>query len=102
MITKKVQEIYHEELNALKKELPNNEGRFAVTLDEWKASNRNKFLGVTLHFYYNSFELKNFVIGFEVLNKVSSITGEELMKFVQKVIGDLALDGRILSITREI
>lgn len=100
LITKKVVEIYLQDLEALRKELVINEGRFALSIDEWKHNNENNVLEITLHFYDNFFELKNYIIGFEVIKKENLITRELLMKFVQNVIVNLALEGRILSITR--
>lgn len=50
LITKKVVEIYLQDLEALRKELVINEGRFALSIDEWKHNNENNVLEITLIF----------------------------------------------------
>ena len=76
-------------------------GRFSLTVDEWNSGNNYDFLAVTLHYFDVSFRLVDVAIGFEVLNKNISYTGEALIKSLDDVFTQYDIKSRIISITRD-
>lgn len=78
-----------------------HEGRFALTLDEWKSGNNYDFLGITLHFHDEDFEFRKYVIGFEVLDPAVSYTSDVLYQHLNLVLQDYNIKDRIVSITRD-
>lgn len=88
------------QLGVLRELLAKTESRFAITMDEWYSGNHQNFLGVTLHFYTNNFELKDYYIGFEAL-KEPSLTGAVIYKHLLIVLEEHGIKDRVLSITRD-
>lgn len=99
-ITNSIKKTYDREIRDLKKVFAAHDGRFALTLNEWKTTNRYKFLGITLHFHDDSFTLRNYTIGIEVL--IGKKKHQDLvMEHLSKVLSDYDIKDRIISITRE-
>lgn len=46
---------YEDLVNELKSKLAKHEGKFALTLDEWKSGNNFDFLAITLHYHDSDF-----------------------------------------------
>ncbi|KAF8005362.1 hypothetical protein HF325_000819 [Metschnikowia pulcherrima] len=98
-IEKTIKGIYNQEVSELKKILADTDGRFALSLDEWKASDRYKFLGIALSYHDEFFALRTHTIGVELLNH-GQTSEEALMEKLSKVLADYDINGRIISITR--
>ncbi|KAM9927795.1 hypothetical protein OXX59_002305 [Metschnikowia pulcherrima] len=98
-IEKTIKGIYNQEVSELKKLLADTDGRFALSLDEWKASDRYKFLGIALSYHDEYFALRTHTIGVELLNQ-GQTSEEALMEKLSKVLADYDINGRIISITR--
>ncbi|KAM9904030.1 hypothetical protein OXX69_007712 [Metschnikowia pulcherrima] len=81
--------------------LARHPGRFCLTVDEWNSGNNYDFLAVTLHYFDVSFRLVDVAIGFEVLNKNISYTGEALIKSLDDILTQYDIKSRIISITRD-
>ncbi|KAM9930418.1 hypothetical protein OXX59_000515 [Metschnikowia pulcherrima] len=81
--------------------LARHPGRFSLTVDEWNSGNNYDFLAVALHYFDVSFSLVDVAIGFEVLNKNISYTGEALIKSLDDVLTQYDIKSRIISITRD-
>ncbi|GEQ72498.1 hypothetical protein JCM33374_g6185 [Metschnikowia sp. JCM 33374] len=60
-----LKKMYFRKTRQLKKQLAEHDGRVALTIYEWNASNQNdgRFLGITLHFLDKSFQPKSYTIG---------------------------------------
>lgn len=56
---------------------------------------------MTLHIHNEDFVLEKFAIGFEVLNKDSSYTGDVLYHHLERVLCEHGIEDRIISITRD-
>lgn len=93
--------LYAIEVEDLKLQLAENKGGFSLTIDEWNSSNNHDFFAVTLHYYDNDFKKVNLAIGFEVLNKNRSYTGEVLYQSLFQVLTEYGIEDRIVSITRD-
>ncbi|KAM9901796.1 hypothetical protein OXX69_008566 [Metschnikowia pulcherrima] len=96
-------EVFKVELHFLRQKFAENMGSFALTMVEWNSGKTNNFLGITLHFYNNSFQLENYTIGFESLHRKLAYTGEEvnIYQYLMDVLKDLGIVKRIFSITRD-
>ncbi|KAM9937942.1 hypothetical protein OXX80_002541 [Metschnikowia pulcherrima] len=93
--------LFKDEFERLKEHLAKHKGRFSLTIDEWNSGNNYDFFAVTLHFHNDEFQLENYTIGFEVLNKETSYTGEKLFERLDGVINSYEISDRIISITRD-
>ncbi|KAM9909000.1 hypothetical protein OXX79_000035 [Metschnikowia pulcherrima] len=102
-LRQKLDEVFKVELHFLRQKFAENTGSFALTMVEWNSGKNNNFLGITLHFYNNSFQLESYTIGFESLHRKLALTGEELNMYgyLMDVLKDLGIDKRIFSITRD-
>ncbi|KAM9923059.1 hypothetical protein OXX59_005418 [Metschnikowia pulcherrima] len=76
-------------------------GLFSLTVDGGNSGNNYDFLAVTLHYFDVSFRLVDVAIGFEVLKKNISYTGEALFKSLDDVLTQYDIKSRIISITRD-
>ncbi|QBM88248.1 hAT family C-terminal dimerization region [Metschnikowia aff. pulcherrima] len=92
---------FKDEMKRFRVVLASNESRFALTLDEWKSGNNYDFFAVTLHYFDDALDLKNYTIGFECLNEHTSYTGETLYTFLDNVLMEHGIKDRIISITRD-
>ncbi|KAM9897731.1 hypothetical protein OXX69_010157 [Metschnikowia pulcherrima] len=101
-LRQKLDEVFKVELQFLRQKFAENTGSFALTMVEWNSGKNNNFLGITLHFYNNSFQLENYTIGFESLNRKLAHTREEvnIYQYLMDVLKNLGIDKRIFSITR--
>ncbi|KAM9931831.1 hypothetical protein OXX80_008521 [Metschnikowia pulcherrima] len=101
-LRQKLDEVFKVELHFLRQKFAENTGLFALTMVEWNKGKNNNFLGITLHFYNNSFQLESYTIGFESLNRKLAHTREEvnIYQYSMDVLKDLGIDKRIFSITR--
>lgn len=93
--------LYGTACKALQKTLASHPGRFSLTIDEWNSGNNYDFLAVTLHYLDAGFRLVDVAIGFEVLNKNISYTGEALFESLSVVLNEYNIKNRIISITRD-
>ncbi|GEQ69187.1 hypothetical protein JCM33374_g2858 [Metschnikowia sp. JCM 33374] len=97
-ITQHVKELFHAEIADLKLEFSNIHARFALTLNEWNPTNGYRYVGITLHFFNDFFELKNYTIGFAVVNDDVG-SAEALRNSLSEVLVDYDIQDRIISIT---
>jgi len=93
--------LYNSEFKKLKDLLARNNSKFSITLDEWNSSNNIDFLAITLHFYNNKFELKNYLIAFEYLNKDESYTSNLLFNILNNILKEYTIRQKLLAITRD-
>ncbi len=93
--------LYNSEFKKLKDLLARNNSKFSITLDEWNSSNNIDFLAITLHFYNNKFELKNYLIAFEYLNEDESYTGNLLFDILNNILKEYTIRQKLLAITRD-
>ncbi|KAM9934312.1 hypothetical protein OXX80_006107 [Metschnikowia pulcherrima] len=93
--------VYQDSVDDLKSKFAKHKGKFGLTLDEWKSGNNFDFLAITLHYHDSDFAMKKYAIGFEVLNKDASYTGEVLYKHLDNVLTEYDIKDRIISITRD-
>lgn len=95
-----LKKMYFQEVGRLKKEFSDHDGRFSLTIFEWKANNDYKFLGITVHCINKSFELKRYNIGLEHIPKKGG-DAESLVDSLTKVLRYYNIDDRIISITKD-
>ena len=100
-IKEDLDKLYNKEFNKIKKKLASNISFFSLTLDKQSSSNSIDFLGITISFYNNSFNLESFLIAFKNLENYKSYIGIILYNLLDKVLKDLNINKRILSITRD-
>lgn len=56
---------------------------------------------ITLHFYNNDFELKNYLIAFEYLNEDESYSEEILFSTINRILKEFDIRNKLLAITRD-
>jgi len=100
-IKNKLDLLYNFEFNKLKALLAKNNSKFSITLDEWNSSNNIDFLAITLHFYNNKFELRNYLIAFEYLNEDESYIDNLLSDILNNILKEYNIREKLLAITRD-
>ena len=91
--------LYNFEFKKLKDLLARSNSKFSITLDKQNSSNNIDFLAITLHFYNNKFELKNYLIVFEYLNKDKSYIGNLLFNILNNILKEYTIRQKLLAIT---
>ncbi|KAF8003602.1 hypothetical protein HF325_001050 [Metschnikowia pulcherrima] len=95
-----LKKLYSRQVKKMKAEFKEHDGRFALTMDEWKASNDNYFLGITVHFFTDLLELKRYNIGLEHIPKKGG-NADSLANSLFKVLTFYGIEDRIISISRD-
>lgn len=75
------------------------ESKIALSLDCWSSKNRLSFMGILAHYVTEDWVLVEEMIGFESLKMVHS--GEALAEVVNRVIKQVKMQDRIISITTD-
>ena len=69
--------------------------RFSLTFDGWTASNQAEYLGVTIHYINNEWELVSKLIGMEDIKK--RYTASYIYMIINALLTDLDIKDKILS-----
>ncbi|KAJ8146046.1 hypothetical protein OY671_000884 [Metschnikowia pulcherrima] len=89
-------------VSAFKATLARVEGRFAISIHEWKAASSNSgFFAVTVHYFDENFTLKTDILSFENMHTVLR-TGDSLFDHFMNILKDHQIEDRVVSITRGI
>ncbi|GEQ66618.1 hypothetical protein JCM33374_g281 [Metschnikowia sp. JCM 33374] len=95
-----IDSLYTKEIDSLKQQLESNNGKFALSIDEYNAGTDYSFFVITVHYYNHDFKLENHIIGFEVLENKLLYKGEHIRGIVQKVLQEFSIAGRIIGMAR--
>ena len=74
-------------------------GRCSLTTDIWSSIKNEAFIGVTIHYITNEWELKHFTL--EVLRITGSHTGNAIYEILCKLLDDFGLKKKIISVTTD-
>jgi len=77
----------------------NISGRCSLTTDIWSSIKNEAFIGVTIHYITNEWELKHFTL--EVLRITGSHTGSAIYEILNKLLEDFHLKEKIISVTTD-
>lgn len=77
----------------------NISGRCSLTTDIWSSIKNEAFIGVTIHFITNEWELKHFTL--EVLRMTGTHTGSAIYELLNKLLEDFNLKEKVISITTD-
>lgn len=77
----------------------NISGRCSLTTDIWSSIKNEAFIGITIHYITNEWELKHFTL--EVLRVTGSHTGNAIYEILTKLLEDFNLKEKVISITTD-
>src|SRR3954451_12077232 len=77
----------------------NISGHCSLTTDIWSSIKNEAFIGVTIHYITNEWELKHFTL--EVLRITGSHTGSAIYEILNKLLEDFHLKEKIISVTTD-
>ena len=87
-------------VSAFKTTLAKAEGRFSISIHEWKAASSNLgFFAVTVHYFDENFTLKADILSFENMHTVPR-TGDSLFDHFMNILKDHQIEDRVGSVTR--
>jgi hypothetical protein len=79
--------------------IKNIPGRCSFTTDIWSSIKNEAFIGVTIHYINNEWELKHFTL--EVARITGSHTGNAIYEFLNELLIELHLKDKIISVTTD-
>lgn len=96
---RRLEELYDERKDKLKKELHKFTSKFSLTCDVWTSKNQLSFFGFTIHYIDDKWKMQQRLLAFKYLT--GEHDGVSLAKAMMEVLEDFGIADRLLGVTAD-